>query len=426
MSDITRPVVVIGQGYVGLPLAMRAVEVGYNVVGLDLDSVRTDALTRGESFVEDISSEEVRAALKSGRYQPSADYEDAHNFGVAVITVPTPLKETLPDLSFIESAARSLARFVTTGSCIVLESTTYPGTTEELLVPLLEEGSGLRAGHDFFVGYSPERIDPGNQKWNFVNTPKVISGINPASRDRVDSFYSTLVDRTVPVSTPKEAELTKLLENTFRHVNIALVNELAVFSHQLGVNVWEAIDAAATKPFGYMKFTPGPGVGGHCLPVDPSYLSWQVRKTLGQSFRFVELANDVNEHMPAYVAQRALEALNTQKKALNGAEVIVLGIAYKKNSSDFRESPSLRLIELLKAYGAEVSAADPHVDDSRWPDRLRRIDGSRAELRDSDLVILVTDHDDFNYDEIASAVEDGSLTLLDTRNRLPNNSTIRL
>lgn len=298
MLDRSRPVVVIGQGYVGLPLAMRAVEAGYDVVGLDLDRVRIAALARGESFVEDISGGTVQAALDSGRYRASGDYETARGFGVAVITVPTPLKETLPDLSFIESAAASLAPYVTAGATVVLESTTYPGTTEELMVPLLEKGSGLTAGTDFFVGYSPERIDPGNPRWNFVNTPKVVSGIDESSLAHVDAFYASLVERTVPVSTPKEAELTKLLENTFRHVNIALVNELAVFADELDVNVWEAIDAAATKPFGFMKFTPGPGVGGHCLPVDPSYLSWQVRRTLGKSFRFVELANDVNDSPP--------------------------------------------------------------------------------------------------------------------------------
>ncbi|HWK76533.1 nucleotide sugar dehydrogenase [Microbacterium sp.] len=426
MREPTQHLVVIGQGYVGLPLAMRAVDVGHRVTGLDLDQTRIEALAAGKSFVEDVPDTTVQRALDSGRYVPTITYEAAQDFDVAVITVPTPLRETLPDLSFIESAARSLGPYVTRGSCIVLESTTYPGTTEELLVPILEEGSGLSAGADFYVGYSPERIDPGNPTWNFVNTPKVVSGIDSRSRDVVQDFYDTLVDRTVVVSTPKEAELTKLLENTFRHVNIALVNELAVFSHQLGVNVWEAIDAAATKPFGYMKFTPGPGVGGHCLPVDPSYLSWQVRKTLGQSFRFVELANDVNEHMPAYVVQRALEALNAQRKALNGARVIVLGIAYKKNSSDYRESPSLRLIELLSDYGADVSAVDPHVDERQWPAQLRRATGGIDELRASDLVILVTDHDEFDYAAIDSSASNETLTVLDTRNRLTSNFVVRL
>lgn len=426
MPDFARPVVVIGQGYVGLPLAMRAVDVGFNVVGLDLDVARTDALARGESFVEDISHDTVRAALDSGRYRPTADYEKARGFGTAVITVPTPLKETLPDLSFIENAALALAPFVTEGACVVLESTTYPGTTEELLVPILEQGSGLRAGADFFVGYSPERIDPGNATWNFVNTPKVVSGIDAPSGERVNDFYSSLVERTVPVSTPKEAELTKLLENTFRHVNIALVNELAIFAGELGVNVWEAIDAAATKPFGFMKFTPGPGVGGHCLPVDPSYLSWQVRRSLGKSFRFVELANDVNEHMPDYVVQRAIELLNDQRKSLNGAQVLLAGIAYKKNSGDSRESPALRIIELLAGYGANVVAADPYVPASRWPDGAERVDFTTATVNSADLVIIVTDHDDFDYLLLEDAVSEGRTTVFDARNRLVGDGAHRL
>lgn len=418
MTDFTRSVIVIGQGYVGLPLAMRAVEVGYRVIGVDLDHRRTEALQQGTSFVEDISDETVRSALDSGRFVPTVDYSHATNFGIAVITVPTPLRETLPDLSFIESAARSLAPFITPGACVILESTTYPGTTEELLIPLLEEGSRLRAGKDFHVGYSPERIDPGNPTWNFVNTPKVVSGIDATSLEHVRSFYESLVERTVPVSSPKEAELTKLLENTFRHVNIALVNELAIFAQQLGVDVWQAIDAAATKPFGFMRFTPGPGVGGHCLPVDPSYLSWQVRKTLGQSFRFVELANDVNEHMPSYVVQRSMELLNTQRKSLMGAKVLVLGIAYKKNSGDNRESPAIRIIELLGQYGAEIAATDPFVDHARWPRDVLRIDLTEESVTAADLVILVTDHDDFDYEMLERLAAEGKATVFDTRNRL--------
>ncbi|WP_136037178.1 nucleotide sugar dehydrogenase [Microbacterium sp. K35] len=426
MLDRSRPVVVIGQGYVGLPLAMRAVEVGYTVVGLDLDRVRIDALGDGRSFVEDISDATVRAALDSGRYRASADYDTARDFGVAVITVPTPLKETLPDLSFIESAAASLAPFVTPGATVVLESTTYPGTTEELMVPLLEKGSGLTAGTDFFVGYSPERIDPGNPRWNFVNTPKVVSGIDAASLAHVDAFYSSLVERTVPVSTPKEAELTKLLENTFRHVNIALVNELAVFADELDVNVWESIDAAATKPFGFMKFTPGPGVGGHCLPVDPSYLSWQVRRTLGKSFRFVELANDVNENMPAYVVQRVIELLNADRKALNGSTVLLAGVAYKKNSGDSRESPALRIIQLLADFGATVLAADPHVVEAQWPRTAERRELTAETVAEADLVILVTDHDRFDFELLERQAEAGAVTVFDTRNRLGNPSVHRL
>jgi len=335
-------------------------------------------------------------------------------FDYAVITVPTPLRDSLPDLSYIQNACESIGAFLRQGATVVLESTTYPGTTEELVVPILEQASGLKAGFDFFVGYSPERIDPGNRDWGFVETPKVVSGISADSLDKVKDFYDSLVNTTVPVSTPKEAELTKLLENTFRHVNIALVNELAVFAHQLGVNVWEAIDAASTKPFGFMKFTPGPGVGGHCLPVDPSYLSWQVRRTLGQSFRFVELANDVNDHMPDYVVQRAMEMLNDVSKPLRGASILLVGLAYKRNSGDSREAPALRIAELLGNFGATVAAADPLVPEVNWPSNLDRVSLSRATAAAADLVILITDHDCFDLEVLT----EGHVPVLDTRNRV--------
>lgn len=414
MINKKRTAVIVGQGYVGLPVAMRAVEVGYNVVGIDLDEKRTSSLKAGVSYVDDISSEQLQAALASGDYHPTTDYDDTAGFDFAVITVPTPLRESLPDLTFIEESSKSLAAHLTRGATVILESTTYPGTTEELLVPILEKGSGLTAGVDFFVGYSPERIDPGNKVWGFVETPKVVSGVNAASLECVQGFYDDLVNTTVPVSGPKEAELTKLLENTFRHVNIALVNELAIFGNQLGVNVWESIEAASTKPFGYMKFTPGPGVGGHCLPVDPSYLSWQVRRKLGQNFRFVELANDINDHMPDYVVQRAMTLLNTDKKPLNGARVLLVGLSYKKNTGDIRESPSLRIIQLLHEYGAEVFGVDGHVEDHRWPLEITRVELSKGVVASMDVAVLVTDHDDLDL----SILESGTIPVLDTKNRL--------
>jgi UDP-N-acetyl-D-glucosamine dehydrogenase len=422
MSGENRTVVVVGQGYVGLPVAMRAVEVGYNVVGIDVDVRRTQSLRDGISFVEDISEATLASALASGRYLATTDYADTADFDIAVITVPTPLRESLPDLSFIEESCKSLATRLKPGATVVLESTTYPGTTEELVVPLLEAGSGLSAGTDFFVGYSPERIDPGNKTWGFVQTPKVVSGLNAASLAKVQGFYDDLVETTVPVSSPKEAELTKLLENTFRHVNIALVNELAIFGHQLGVNVWESIEAASTKPFGFMKFTPGPGVGGHCLPVDPSYLSWQVRRKLGQNFRFVELANDINDHMPDYVIQRVMAILNRQKMSLNGARVLLIGLAYKKNSGDIRESPSIRLIELLAEYGAEIAAVDDHVTDYLWPNAARRAQLTAEEVASTDIAIIVTDHDDIDL-----AVLTASATpVLDTKNATTGANVQRL
>lgn len=409
---------VIGQGYVGLPVSMRAVEVGYTVVGVDLDVNRVRALKAGTSFVEDISDAVLAQSLESGSYLPTDDYKETAGFDFAVITVPTPLKDTLPDLTFIEKSAQSISEHLTPGATVVLESTTYPGTTEELLVPILEQGSGLKAGKDFFVGYSPERIDPGNPVWNFTNTPKVVSGINPESLEKVSTFYNSLVEKTVPVGTPKEAEMTKLLENTFRHVNIALVNELAIFAHALGVNVWEAIDAASTKPFGFMKFTPGPGVGGHCLPVDPSYLSWQVKKKLGSNFRFVELANDVNEHMPDYVVQRAIRLLNEQSIALNDSEILIVGLAYKRDSGDIRESPALRIAELLSEFGAKVSGYDPHVESYRWPGDVERVEFTAEILDTKSLVILITDHSEVDWDLLTKS----TIPVLDTRNKLNGNN----
>ena len=412
-----KKVVVVGQGYVGLPVAMRAVDVGFDVVGLDCDKSRVDQLRQGQSYVGDVATGTLREALASSRYLPTTDYADAHGFDVAVITVPTPLRETLPDLSFIEDAAAMLAPSLSCGALVILESTTYPGTTEELLVPILESHSGLRAGRDFHVGYSPERIDPGNPRWGFVETPKVVSGVDEASLKAVRDFYDALVDTTVSVSTPREAELTKLLENTFRHVNIALVNELAIFAHQLNIDIWEAIDAASTKPFGYLRFTPGPGVGGHCLPVDPSYLSWQVRRQLGQNFRFIELANDVNDHMPDYVVQRAVRLLNNRSLAVRGSRILLIGLAYKRNTGDIREAPSLKLISLLQELGAIVDGVDPFVEAHLWPSGVERQQLTREVLEKADLAVIVTDHESFDY----SVLIDTSAMVLDTRNCLPAN-----
>jgi len=392
--------VVAGQGYVGLPLAVRAVEMGWNVIGVEPDELRAKRLQAGESYVDDITSEQLAAALKTGRYHPTPGYDQCQGFDVAVVTVPTPLRDGNPDLSYIEDASRSLARGLTKGATVILESTTYPGTTEELVAPILEEGSGLTAGADFHLGYSPERIDPGNKTWTFVTTPKVVSGIDATSLEKVRSFYDSVIDTTVPVATPKEAELAKLLENTFRHVNIALVNELAMFAHELGIDIWQAIDAASSKPFGFMRFTPGPGVGGHCLPIDPSYLSWQVKQSLGQPFRFVELANDINEHMPDYVVRRVTAALNEQKKPVNGSRILLLGMAYKKNTGDARESPGPQVAALLAAMGGVVRACDPHVEPALM-DGVDLVELTSDELEQADLVVMLTDHDRFDFGLVA-------------------------
>ncbi|TWP52413.1 nucleotide sugar dehydrogenase [Lentzea tibetensis] len=406
--------VVVGQGHVGLPIAMRAVEAGFSVVGLDIDADRISSLRAARSYVGDVPGEQVAEALASGRFLPSASYQDAVGFDAAIIAVPTPLACGAPDLSFVESAVAGIAPFVRTGSLVVLESTTYPGTTEELVVPLLEQGSGLVAGEGFAVGYSPERIDPGNDRWTFANTPKVVSGVNRASLLAVDALYSNLVGTTVRVTSARCAEFTKLLENTFRHVNIALVNEIAMFARQLGVDVWEAIDAASTKPFGYMRFTPGPGVGGHCLPVDPTYLSWRVRHELQRSFRFVELANEINDTMPDYVVKRVAGLLARRGKSLVDSKVLLLGVAYKANTGDLRGSPALRVAELLAKFGARVEAVDSHVEPHRCPDHLKPVELSEDCLRLADAVVLLADHDDVDY----ALVERVADCVLDTRCRL--------
>jgi UDP-N-acetyl-D-glucosamine dehydrogenase len=396
-------VVVAGLGYVGLPLAMRAVQAGHLVIGYDVNPDRVKLLSAGESYVEDVPSSELMAAVNSEMFQPTAEARACAGFDIGVITVPTPLRDGLPDLTYIESAARMLARYLRPGATVIVESTSYPGTTQEQVLPWLEDGSGLTAGADFHLGYSPERIDPGNVRWTLATTPKIVSGIDAGSLAAVEAFYRGIVEKTVPVSSPREAELAKIIENTFRHVNIALVNEVAMFAHELGINVWEAIDAASSKPFGYMPFFPGPGVGGHCLPIDPSYLSWRVEQALGQSFRFVELANDINNHMPDYVARRLMLALNQRSMAVNGARILLLGLAYKKNTGDARESPAVRVAELLRAMGADVRAVDPHVVETEAVEGVVTCaELTTEEISSADAVILLTDHDAFSYEDISS------------------------
>jgi UDP-N-acetyl-D-glucosamine dehydrogenase len=404
-------VVIVGQGYVGLPVAIRAVEAGWAVVGFDIDEQKVAHLRHGRSTIEDVGGDRLAAALATGRYLPTTDAGDLAGFDIAVISVPTPLREGVPDLGAIEDACRILGPALVPGATVVLESTTYPGTTEEVVAPLLEKASGLQAGRSFHLGYSPERIDPGNRVWRFENTPKVVSGLTPACLAKVQHFFDTLVDKTVPVSSPREAELTKLLENTFRHVNIALVNELAMFARDLGIDVWEAIDAASTKPFGYLRFTPGPGVGGHCLPIDPSYLSWRVKQRLGFSFRFVELANDVNHHMPDYVVRRITTAFNDRSQSVRGRRILLLGLAYKKNTGDARESPCRQVAEQLVALGADVACADPHVPVVQVPAGCTAVEATTAEAAAADAVVLLVDHDAFDLAELAAA----SRYILDTR-----------
>jgi UDP-N-acetyl-D-glucosamine dehydrogenase len=405
-------VVVMGQGYVGLPLAMRSVDVGFDVVGYDTDADKVDRLMAADSPVEDISDDTLTEALATHRYRASSKVQDCAGFDYAVITVPTPLRDGAPDLSFIEAACAILADHLSSGSTVVLESTTYPGTTDELVRSILEQGSGLVAGTDFHLGYSPERIDPGNDTWMLHNTPKVISGLTPQCLVAVEGLYSRLVDEVVPVPTTREAELTKLLENTFRHVNIALVNELAMFAQDLDIDIWATIEAASTKPFGFMPFKPGPGVGGHCLPIDPSYLSWQVRQSLGRTFRFVELANDINNHMPDYVVERLIMAFNTRGLAVNGQRVLLAGMAYKRNTGDARESPAHDIAQRLIDLGAVVCAADPHLDPDQFPLGTEQVDAGPEEYALADGVVLLVDHDHFDIAEVVA----NSSYIFDTRN----------
>jgi UDP-N-acetyl-D-glucosamine dehydrogenase len=397
----TARVVIVGQGYVGLPVAMRAVNQGFPTIGYEIDDQRCRALQSGESYVEDVPESMLRRALDNG-YTATSNVGDLVGFDVAVITVPTPLRDGAPDLSYVVSAGEQLTRVLRAGALVILESTTYPGTTEELLRPVLER-SGLRAGVDFFLGYSPERIDPGNKTWNFVNTPKVVSGVDRDSLQAVSAFYQSLVDQVVEVESAATAELVKILENTYRHVNIALVNELTMFARELGVDVWAAIEAAGSKPFGFTPFRPGPGVGGHCLPIDPSYLSWRVRQNLGETFRFVELANDVNEHMPDYVVGRITRLLNAKRQAVNGTRMLLLGLTYKSGTSDWRESPALVVAERLGALGADLRLCDPHIAEGKRLDLgAPLVEFSASEIQAADLVVLLVDHAEFDPAVIAA------------------------
>lgn len=415
-------IVVIGQGYVGLPVAVRAVDVGFTVLGFDLDERKINSLQDGRSHIDDITSADVQRCLATGRFQVSSSTRDLAGFDVAVITVPTPLREGAPDMSYIQSASEIVARFVRPGSTVILESTTYPGTTEDFVAPILENGSGLIAGEDFCLGFSPERIDPGNQVWTFQSTPKVVSGVDEKSLKAVAAFYDRIVDVTVPVKGTREAEFTKLLENTYRHVNIALVNELAISARALGIDIWDVIGAAKTKPFGFMPFYPGPGVGGHCLPIDPSYLSWQFERELGTVSKFVKIANDINNHMPDYVVKRLQLGLNERSKSVKGSRVLVLGVAYKKNSNDARETPATPIIKQLLELGAEVLTHDPFVTRYELKDSVTSVELTKKSLASTDAVVLVTDHDSVDYDLVANHSD----YILDTRHRMTGDGVEQL
>ena len=394
-------VAVVGQGYVGLSLACAAAEAGFAVTGIDIDPARVAALTAGQLCVPGVDEGAFRRGLATGRLDFATGGQALAEADVVCICVPTPVRDHTPDLSFVEQACRDVAEHLTGGRLVVLESTTYPGTTNELVAPLLE-ASGQRVGRDFLLAYSPERIDPGNQEFHFANTPRIVGGTTAEATSVAALFYEQMIEKVVTVSSARAAELAKLLENTFRHVNIALVNEMAMVCHETGIDVWEVIAAAATKPFGFMAFTPGPGVGGHCIPLDPAYLAWQVRRDVGHQFRILEQAQDINAQMPGWVARRIGEALNEHAKALKGARVLVLGVAYKPDVGDVRESPSLRVMAALARQGAKLSFHDPFVDaidlDGR---RLQRTALTPRAVAGADLVALLTPHSSYDLEWLA-------------------------
>ena len=408
----TARVGIIGMGYVGLPLAVEFARAGFKVLGYDVSERVVKLINDGKSHIADVPASAVAALIKAGLLEASTDPARLGEMDAVSIAVPTPLAKTRdPDMSYVVAATDTVARNARPGQIIVLESTTYPGTTRELLQPVLE-ARGLVVGRDVFLAFSPERVDPGNARWTTRNTPKVVGGITPDCTEVAAALYSACIERVVPVSSPEAAELTKLLENTFRSVNIGLVNEMAIVCDKLGVNVWEVIDAAATKPFGFMRFTPGPGIGGHCIPLDPHYLAWKMR-TLNYKTRFIDLASEINSEMPAYVVEKVSAALNNERKAVNGSRVLVLGIAYKRDIDDMRESPALDVMRLLEQLGADVVYHDPYVprfqEDGVSHESVPLTD---AELQQADVVVIITDHSTVDYQRL---VDQASL-IVDTRN----------
>jgi len=415
LKEKTARIGVVGIGYVGLPLAVVFAEAGFEVIGVDPIDEKVAAINRGESYILDIESSRVGALVKAGKLSASTDYAVLKDVDAVSICVPTPLRKTGdPDLSFIASATHSLAPYVHEGMVIVLESSTYPGTTREMVLPVLEATSGLSVCDDFFLAFSPERVDPGREDWTTINTPKVIGGITEECGEVASVWYRQALDTVVPVSTCEVAEMAKLLENTFRMINIGLVNELAIMCDRLKIDVWEVIDAAATKPFGFMKFTPGPGLGGHCIPIDPLYLSWKL-KSLNYNARFIELASEINTNMPRYTMSKIQDALNMQQKPVNGSRVLVLGVAYKPDIDDLRESPALDVIHLLNEKGADVAYHDPYVPVLNHDNIVMECVGDlMGEVADADCVVIITNHSDYDYD----AILDAAPLIVDTRNAL--------
>ena len=404
---------VIGLGYVGLPLAMEFVRAGFHVTGIDVDQEKVKKLNRGENYIQDIKDESVKNAVEMNQLSATSDFSVIQNLDAISICVPTPLnKQKNPDISFINHVMENIKGLIHHDMIVVLESTTYPGTTRELILPEIES-KGLKVGHDFYLCFSPERIDPGNEKYKTANTPKILGGVTPNCGEMGEFLYETIVEQVVRVSSPETAEMVKLLENTFRAINIGLANEVAIMCEKLGINVWEVIDAAATKPFGFMKFTPGPGLGGHCIPIDPHYLSWKL-KMLDYNARFIELAGEINTSMPLHMVDLVREGLNRKRKAISGSQILVIGVAYKKNVNDVRESPALDVMKLLENDGAELSFYDPYVPFVGLNgNRMMGMETlSKETLNNSDAIVIMTDHDQIDFQFV---VENGNL-IIDSRN----------
>ena len=412
----TARIAVMGMGYVGLPLAVVFAEAGFNVTGIDPDRRKIDLLNRGESYIPDISTESVAKLVQSGKLKATTDFSALQDADAVSICVPTPLRKTGdPDMSFILSATEELAKYMHKGVVVVLESSTYPGTTREVLLPKLGEEKGLVVGEDWFLAFSPERVDPGREDFTTLNTPKVVGGITPACGEVTEAWYGAAIQHIHTVSTAEAAEMAKLLENTFRMINIGMVNELAIMCERMGVDVWEVIDAAASKPFGFMKFTPGPGLGGHCIPIDPLYLSWKM-KSYQYTARFIELASEINTNMPRYVVTRILDALNERGKTLKGSRCLVLGVAYKPDIDDIRESPALDVIGLLQKKGASVDYHDPYIPSltTHEGQSMHSVPDLMAAVRAADAVIIVTNHKVYDYKSILAEAR----FIFDSRNAL--------
>jgi UDP-N-acetyl-D-glucosamine dehydrogenase len=414
ISSRTARIGVIGLGYVGLPLAVEFARQGFHVSGFDVDDAKTSQINAGTSYIPDVAAKDLAAVVASGHLRATTKMAELADMDVIDICVPTPLRKTKdPDLSYVVKAVEAVAATLRRGQLVILESTTYPGTTDEVVQPMLEE-QGLKADVDFFLAFSPERVDPGNARFNTRNIPKVVGGLGPASTDAAAALYGTTVETVVKVSSTRVAEMVKLLENTFRAVNIGMVNELALMCHRMDIDVWEVIDAAKTKPFGFMPFYPGPGLGGHCIPIDPHYLSWKARQH-GFECRFIELAGAVNSAMPDYVVERVAEALNTIRKPINGSRVHIVGVAYKRDVNDMRESPALDVIELLAKRGASITYSDPWVPELRTDGHaMTSVDLDAAVASRPDCAVICTDHAAFTYDALVTS----GIVIVDTRNAL--------